>query len=232
MNCRKMKLGCNVDNTEELIPLSLLSQANYCLRRAALIWNERVWAESADTAEGRTDHEKVHEQRIERRGSEIKLFEYEVFSNKLSLIGKCDCIEAEMDANGCCLPSVDFPVRLFPVEYKHGKEREEFEYEVQLCAQAICLEEMFNTHIPSGAIFYIKSHRRHEVSFTAELRKAVEKTISRLRDIREDFLIPPPVYTVKCSKCSLLDYCQPDIQQSAKAYCETLKREARGELEL
>ena len=161
----------------EPIPLSRLSHAGFCLRRAALLTNEQVWAESADTAKGRSEHERVHTQRIERRGDSAKLYEFPVFSKAMGVSGKCDCIEAEASAQGCMIPALDFPVRLYPVEYKHGKLRAEQEYEVQLCAQAMCLEEMFQTQIPEGAIYYITSHRRYPVSFTAELRSLVSASM-------------------------------------------------------
>ena len=135
------------------IPLSRLSHAGFCLRRAALLTNEQVWSESADTAKGRSEHERVHTQRIERRGDSAKLYEFPVYSHTLGVAGKCDCIEAEADIRGCRIPALDFPVRLYPVEYKHGKLRAEQEYEIQLCAQAMCLEEMFQTHITEGTIY-------------------------------------------------------------------------------
>ena len=187
----------------EPIPLSRLSHAGFCLRRAALLTNEQVWAESADTAKGRSEHERVHTQRIERRGDSAKLYEFPVFSKAMGVSGKCDCIEAEVSAQGCMIPALDFPVRLYPVEYKHGKLRAEQEYEVQLCAQAMCLEEMFQTQIPEGAIYYITSHRRYPVSFTAELRSLVKETIERIEAFRRSFSIPPAEYGAKCKACSL-----------------------------
>ena len=141
----------------EYLPLSYLSQTDYCPRRVGLLLNERVWIESADTAKGRKEHEGVHTRRIERRGSQVRLFEYPVFSDMLGLSGKCDLIEAQENASGCQIPAVDFPVLLYPVEYKHGKLREEREYNIQLCAQAMCLEEMYHTTITEGAIFYLSS---------------------------------------------------------------------------
>lgn len=148
---------------EEYLPLSYLSQMDYCPRRVGLLLNEQIWLESSDTAKGRKEHENVHTQRIEHRGNQVKLFEYAVFSDKLGLLGKCDLIEAQADPSGCRIPSVDFPVLLYPVEYKHGKLRDEREYKIQLCAQAMCLEEMYHTTILEGAIFYISSHRRQLV---------------------------------------------------------------------
>ena len=213
------------DDSEYLL-LSQLTHAGYCLRRVALVMNEQVWAESSDTAKGRMEHDRVHDRRIERRGEQIKLFEYEVYSDTLQLRGKCDCIEGSADVQGCQIPSVDFPVKLYPVEFKHGKVRAEEEYEIQLCAQAMCLEEMFHTTIPEGAIFYTSSHRRLSVELTEALRQKVCKTAEILRSIRDGYLIPKAEYSAKCKKCSLSDICMPKVQSSAKHYCEQMRREA------
>ena len=212
----------------EPILLSRLSHAGYCLRRAALLTNEQLWEESADTAKGRLEHQRVHTQRIERRGSQLKIYEQTVFSNSLGIGGKCDCIEAEADKNGCRVPAVDFPVRLYPVEFKHGIVREEEEYEIQLCAQAMCLEEMYHTEIPEGAIFYISSHRRLPVQLTEALRQRVRETILVLDRVRKEFAIPPAVYGPKCRKCSILASCMPKLQASAESYCAQLALEAKG----
>ena len=211
------------------VPLSRLSHAGFCLRRAALLTNEQLWSESADTAKGRTEHERVHTQRIERRGESAKLDEFPVFSRTLGVAGKCDCMEAEADSGGCCVPALDFPVRLYPVEYKHGKLRSELEYEIQLCAQAMCLEEMFQTQIPEGAIYYITSHRRYSVSLTTELRSLVKETIQRIELLRRNFSIPPAEYGAKCKACSLKELCLPNVQRSALIYCAQLREEAMCE---
>lgn len=211
----------------EYLPLSLLSQANYCLRRAALLLNERVWEENAETAKGRAEHKSVHTQRVERRGTQLKLYEYTVFSDTLGLVGNCDCIEAVCSENGCVIPAAAFPVQLYPIEYKHGSVREEPSYQIQLCAQAMCLEEMFHTDISSGALFFISAHRRLEVLFTNKLRAAVENTAKELRTIRDSFCIPPAEYSGKCKKCSLNEYCMPKVKTSAQKYCEILAQEAK-----
>ena len=211
----------------EYLPLSWLAQAHYCLRRAALLLNERVWVENAETAKGRAEHKNVHTQRVERRGTQLKLYEYMIFSDALGLVGKCDCIEAVHSENGCIIPAAKFPVRLYPIEYKHGSVREELSYQIQLCAQAMCLEEMFHTDISSGALFFISAHRRLEVLFTDELRATVEKTAEDLRSIRDSFCIPLAEYGGKCKKCSLKEYCMPKVKTSAQRYCEILAQEAK-----
>ena len=212
---------------EEYLPLSWLSQATYCLRRAALLLNERLWMENADTAKGRDEHRRAHERRIERRGDQLKLFEYDVYSEQLRIWGKCDCVEAQRCEPGCRIPAADFPVCLYPVEYKHGSVREEPEYNIQLCAQAMCLEEMYHTHIPSGAIFFITAHRRLEVAFTSELRAKTKTAANALWEIRRTLKVPAAEYGRKCQRCSLKDLCMPKTASSAKAYCQTLTREAQ-----
>lgn len=214
-------------NDPEYLPLSYLSQMGYCPRRVGLLLNERVWLESADTAKGRKEHESVHTQRIERRGSEVKLFEYTVFSDALGILGKCDLVEARKSPSGCQIPPVDFPVLLYPVEYKHGKIRDEQEYNIQLCAQAMCLEEMYHTTIPEGAVFYLSSHRRQTVALDESLRRLVRETAEKLHQIRDTLSIPVASYSEKCRRCSLLEYCRPGISRSARAYCEQLAQEAK-----
>lgn len=211
----------------EPIPLSCLSQAAYCLRRAALLTIEQQWVENADTAKGRLEHKNAHTARVERRGSEAKLFEYPVFSDALNLSGKCDCIEVRFDKDGCHLPAVDFPAALYPVEFKHGKVRDEEEYEIQLCAQAMCLEEMYQTAIPEGAIFYISSHRRYPVAFTDALRGRVRDTVAAVEEMRRRFSVPPALVSAKCTRCSLREVCLPDLQSSAAKYLEKLTAEAK-----
>lgn len=217
---------------EEYLPLSWLSQADYCLRRAALLLNERVWVDNSDTAKGRAEHERVHTQRVEHRGDVVKLYENTVYSDELRLVGKCDCIEATRAENGCMIPAAEFPVKLYPIEYKHGSVRAEREYEIQLCAQAMCLEEMYHTQIAEGALFFITAHRRHTVALTEELRAAVRNTVQLLHQVRDDFAIPLASYSAKCKRCSLREYCMPKVKRTAKNYCEVLEREAKGEAEL
>ena len=215
---------------QEYLPLSWLSQVCYCPRRAALLLNERLWEESADTAKGRSEHQRVHTQRVEKRGDYLKLYEFTVFSDRLFLLGKCDCIEAVRDENGCHIPAADFPVRLYPVEYKHGTVRQEEEYQIQLCAQAMCLEEMFHTTIPEGALFFISSHRRVPVPLDEALRMRTEAMAAALWDIRHRLTVPAAQYSTKCRRCSLRELCMPKGKLSAKNYLLQLQTEALGDI--
>ena len=119
---------------------------------------------------------------------------------------------------------------LYPVEYKHGKLRDEQEYNIQLCAQAMCLEEMYHTAIPEGAIFYLSSHRRQIVALDEPLRRLVRETAEELHRIRDTLSIPAASYSEKCRRCSLLEYCMPGVNRSARAYCEQLPRSQGVEL--
>lgn len=211
---------------QEYLPLSWLSQVDYCTRRAALLLNERIWVENADTAKGRTEHSRVHDARVERRGDRLKLYEYTVFSDTMQVWGKCDCIEAQRWEQGCKIKAVDFPVMLYPIEYKHGSVREERSYMIQLCAQAMCLEEMFSTNIPCGALFFISAHRRMEVEFTDQLRSEVTERVAVLRNLWEVHSIPPAEYGAKCRRCSIQEYCMPKVKASAGEYCRRLAKEA------
>lgn len=159
------------------------------------------------------------------------MYEFTVYSDSLELLGKCDCIEANKSENGCHIPAVDFPVQLYPIEYKHGIVRDEEEYKIQLCAQAMCLEEMFDTEIPEGALFFISSHRRLEIVLDESLRQQTRKLANELHEIRKKLLVPDAVYSAKCRKCSLKELCMPKVKRTARKYCEALRNEASGEIE-
>ena len=206
----------------ELFPLSWLSQYGYCPRRCGLLAIDQLWEESADTASGRAQHDRVHTARIERRGARLSLFELSVFSRSLGVSGKCDCVEADLSDSGVPLPYGAGKYTLYPVECKHGVVRDETEYQVQLCAQAICLEEQFGAGIPAGAIFYIGAHRRDEVLFTPELRALTYQIAASVMDMLTSATVPPAVYSAKCRKCSLLDSCSPKLKSSARSYCQSV----------
>lgn len=121
---------------------------------AALLALEQLWTESADTAAGRAQHERVHTARIERRNGQMNLYELPVFSRSLGVNGKCDCVEAVEALDGIALPYGAGCYRLYPVEYKHGVVRDEEEYHIQLCAQAMCLEERLLCHCDRGNFLY------------------------------------------------------------------------------
>lgn len=207
---------------QELFPLSWISQYGYCPRRCGLLGLEQLWEENAETAAGRSQHARVHTARQERRGDALFLYETDVFSHTLGVSGKCDCVEAHADPEGVPLPYAEGTFRLYPIEYKHGVVRDEEEYLMQLCAQAICLEERFSCTIPEGAVFYIDSHRRFPVAITADLREKTIETARSIRTMLETQKLPQAKYSAKCKKCSMQELCRPKLKRSAGAYCGKL----------
>lgn len=213
---------------DRYIPLSYISQFNYCKRRVGLLMLEQQWNDSTDTVKGTAEHKNVHTVGTEFRDGKYILTEHEVFSRRLGLIGKCDAIEAVPCSDGVCLPLLDDQrYLLYPIEYKHGKLRTEEEYELQLCAQAMCLEEMYSAEISSGAVFYINSHRRKEVAFTEKMRQNVIETASSLTQMLDSKQVPCAKSSPKCSRCSLKDICMPDISSSISDYMKNIKKEIR-----
>lgn len=211
---------------DRYIPLSYISQFNYCKRRVGLLMLEQQWSDSTDTVKGTYEHKNVHTVGIEYRDGRYILTEHEVFSKQLGLIGKCDAIEAIPNSNGVYLPLLDDQrYYLYPIEYKHGKLRTEEEYELQLCAQAMCLEKMYSTQIKTGAVFYINSHRRKEVVFTEKMRQDVIDTALSLTQMLDNEQIPLAESSPKCYRCSLKDICMPDITFSVSDYMKKLKNE-------
>lgn len=219
------------DESRELFPLSWLSQYGYCKRRCSLLALEQIWQENEYTAAGRIQHKRVHSARTEQRGDVIHIFEMPVFSRRLGVSGFCDCVEAHLSPSGVSIPYGEGLYTFYPVEYKHGVVRDEEEYHLQLCAQAICLEERFDVQIQAGAIFFIDAHRRDEVLLSGELREKTRETAKEISDMIENQKMIPAVYSAKCKKCSLREACQPRIRQSSRAYSNQLWDEVVKEME-
>lgn len=183
---------------DALIPLSALQHHLFCPRQCALIHVERLWAEDASTAEGRLLHERVDAGRSETRPGVRIARGLMVRSLTLGVAGKADVVEFH-----------GRPPRPFPVEYKRGKPKAHRADEVQLCAQAICLEEMFASTVNEGALFYGTTRRRLTVAFDAELRALTARVAGEARANITAARTPPPVHKPVCRRCSLADLCQP-----------------------
>lgn len=211
-------------NRDDYIPLSYISQYGYCPRRAALLMIEQCWSENEYTAEGRAEHERVHTSRIEKRDEMVKVYETQLYSDQFKIIGKSDCVEFSRAADGAYIDILDGNYNIYPIEYKHGRVRNEKEYNMQLCAQAICLEEMYGIQINIGAIFYISAHRRIEVLFDETLRKETTEAVLQMLEISKTHKIPTAKYSSKCKKCSLSDICMPKLNTSAKKYMEGVRK--------
>lgn len=196
----------------ELVMLSALEHYVYCPRQCALIHIEQVWSENLFTAEGRILHEKTDlEGRTESRGDVRVARGLRLHSRRLGLVGKADVVEfhrVEDDA-AAKLAGVSGFWRPFPVEYKRGHLRHEEGFEVQLCAQALCLEEMLNVRVSAGALFYGKTVRRMDVAFDTNLREKTESVAAHLHEMIRSGKTPTARYEKKCKKCSLLSLCMP-----------------------
>jgi CRISPR-associated exonuclease Cas4 len=181
----------------EALPLSLLNDFLYCPRRAALKVVEGWRAANQHTNRGDIVHEHADLAGYDVAKGVTLLRALPVWSERLGLNGKCDIVERRADGS------------LFPVEFKLGKRRKWENDDVQLCAQALCLEEMFSGSVPRGAVFHADSKRRREVEFTAALRASTAAAIWELHDLCSTGRIPPAVFKPACEECSLFDLCLP-----------------------
>jgi len=196
---------------DELIPISALQHLVFCPRQCALIHIEQVWTENVFTAEGRGLHEKVHETETESRDGVRIVRGLRLRSLELGLVGQADVVEFHEDASGAAVPSLAGLHRPFPVEYKRGKPKVDVCDEVQLCAQAMCLEEMLGVSIARGALFYGRPRRRKEVEFAETLRQQTRDTAGQLHELFRSRQTPKAAYSKKCESCSLMALCMPKI---------------------
>jgi CRISPR-associated exonuclease Cas4 len=186
---------------DDLIMISALQHYVFCPRQCALIHIEQVWSESGLTAEGRIMHEKVHDEGNESRGAVRIARGLPLRSLRLGLVGVADVVEFRKVGKGAWQP--------FPVEYKRGKPKLDHCDAVQLCAQAMCLEEMLSVAVPEGALFYGRTRRRADVVFDESLRRETEQTAENARSLIAAGVTPPPVYAKRCESCSLIGDCMP-----------------------
>lgn len=194
---------------DDLIQLSALQHLVFCERQCALIHIEQLWSENIFTAEGRIMHDKVDTANRESRGSIRIEYGVPMRSLRLGLIGKADVVEFHKKDDRW-IP--------FPVEYKRGKPKPDDSDKVQLCAQAICLEEMMNVEVPEGALFYGQTRHRHDVRFDSALRAVTEDAAKKLRELIESGITPKAEYSPKCKKCSLVELCLPKVSSKASNY--------------
>ena len=205
---------------EDLIPLSALQHLLFCERQCALIYIEQLWTENLFTAEGKIMHERVDAgDRESRRDIRIE-YGMPLRSLRLGVVGKADVVEFHRKGNKW-LP--------FLVEHKRGKPKQDNSDKVQLCAQAICLEEMLEVDILAGALFYGKTRRRLDVIFDADLRRETEETAKRLHELIESGVTPKPVYTRKCKSCSLVELCLPERAGQMYSVKKYIEKAVQGE---
>jgi CRISPR-associated exonuclease Cas4 len=195
----------------DAIPLSALQHWSYCPRQCALIHVEQVFANNVFTARGNAAHTKVDQSHVERSSSVRIERGMPLWCDRLGLVGKADVVE--FDANGTP----------YPVEYKHGPRRQHIHDDIQLAAQALCLEEMTGQPVLLGAIYHFRSRRRREVKIDAHLREAVEHAIVAVRTLLASGTLPPPVNDARCRHCSLIELCQPAALSARKRYHALLR---------
>lgn len=196
---------------EDFILISALQHWIFCPRQCALIHIEQQWEENVFTAEGRGIHEKVHESGAENVKGIRVVRGLRLRSIKLGLIGQSDVVEFHEDSDGANIPGLKGKFRPYPIEYKRGKPKIDFSDEVQLCAQALCLEEMLCTSVLSGALFYGLPRRRKEVEFQNSLKQKTQEEVYRLHEFVLKRKTPRAKYTRKCKSCSLINLCMPKI---------------------
>ena len=207
---------------EDYLPLSGIQHFAFCRRQWALIHIENQWAENERTVDGTIMHEKAHSGDAESRGDVVIMRALRVFSATLGVSGECDVVEFHRNADGISLNGHEGLWQPYPVEYKRGKPKEHNADEMQLCAQAMCLEEMLCCTIPCGALFYGEPRRRTEVEFTPELRRAVEDSLNEMHDYYKRGYTPKAKPRKGCTACSLKEICLPKMAQrkSVAAYVE------------
>jgi len=206
----------------ELLPLSALQHLAFCERQCALIHLEQTWSENLLTAKGRQMHKRSDEYKVETRGNVRIVRSLRLQSLKLGLSGKADVVEfhkmekSENKITGTALPGVKGRWKPFPVEYKHGKPKKNPCDKIQLCAQAMCLEEMLDTKVLSGALFYGRTRKRLDVAFDDSLRNLTEFYSAKLHQLFKSGKTPPPVFEKKCKSCSLFSECMPRQTEKGK----------------
>ena len=196
--------------------LSGLQHLRFCPRQCALIHIEQQWSENFFTAAGRVQHEKVHGSTAESRKTVKTERNLKIASALLGVTGCTDAVEFYSDG------------KIIPIEYKHGKPKENTSDEVQLCAQVICLEEMLGCTITEGALFYFKTRRRIPVPITDELRRETIELAKRFHRFVADGQTPAALYSRQCESCSFIDECFPESagkRKSVRAYIERRLRQ-------
>jgi CRISPR-associated exonuclease Cas4 len=206
---------------EDLLPLSGLQHLAFCERRWALIHLEQQWEENLFTAEGKLLHEKAHSAEIESRPEVLVRRTLPLRSFRLGISGQADIVEflpCQAAERGVPMPRRKGLWKPYPVEYKRTRDKHgSVAYRIQLCAQALCLEEMLQVPVPAGAVFDGKARRREVVVFDEPLRQQVEQLAARVHQILQSGKTPLAIYAKKCEGCSMKPVCLPSVVESVSA---------------
>lgn len=203
----------------------------FCRRQWALIYIEQAWDENYYTTSGKIMHEAAHDDTfIEKRKDTLVTRGMSIHSDRFHIRGKCDVVEFIADPSGVVLEGREGLWRLYPVEYKRGKPKEHQADELQLCAEAVCLEEMFCCSIPEAYLYYGEIRRRVPVSLTEELRATLEATCQEMREDYARGYTPRVRVKQGCRTCSLRDQCLPELEnaESTNHYLDRVLTEDQG----
>lgn len=200
---------------EEFLQLSGVQHFKFCRRRWALIHVENQWEENYHTIDGELMHQHAHDGDFrESRGDVIITRAMPVFSHTLGVSGQCDVLEFYREANGISLAGQEGLWRPFPIEYKRGKPNPQAGEVLQLCGQAMCLEEMLTCEIPEGALYYGELRRRYPVEFTKEIRQEVKDCLEEMHQLYRRGRTPKVKPKKGCSACSLREICLPKLMST------------------
>ena len=199
---------------EDYLMLSGIQHFAFCKRQWALIHIEQQWAENYRTTAGELMHKKAHDEgSFEKRGDLLIVRGLRIASHELGLSGQCDVVEFHQSEEGIDLFGYDGKWIPLPIEYKHGTPKENKADELQLCAQAACLEEMFQTSISGGFLYYGENRRRSKVEFTEDLRSEMRKTAQKMLEMFKRGHTPNVKTSKRCKACSLANLCLPKLQK-------------------
>lgn len=210
-----------MNDPDDYLLMSGIQHFCFCRRQWALIHLEQQWSENRRTAEGRLEHSRCHDaSQTERRGRLLIVRGMKVVSHRLRLSGDCDVVEFRADPEGVLLQNTDGRWKPMPVEYKHGHSKETDADRLQLCAQAMALEEMLVCEIPEAALFYEETRRRELVPLTDELRQKTQAMADEMQQYFARDYTPKVRPGTFCNACSLKELCLPVLYQRAdpKAY--------------
>lgn len=217
---------------EDYLILSGIQHFAFCRRQWALIHIEQQWSDNYWTVAGQLMHEKAHnDELIEKRGNRIIARGLRVSSATLGMTGQCDIVEFHEDKEGIKIWGYDGNWEIVPIEYKRGEPKQGIEDEVQLCAQAICLEEMFITNIEYGYLYYGENRHRVQVDLTEKLRESTRINAQEMHSLFDRGYTPKVRKSNKCRSCSLKDKCIPKLQskQNVDEYIERHVRKEDGD---
>lgn len=204
-------------NAQEPLLLSGLQHFAFCRRQWALIHIEQQWSENVRTVEGMIFHRRAHDDvQFEARGDVLIARGLRIASQRLNVVGVCDVVEFHRDSAGIELFGREGRWSVYPVEYKKGVSKQNDADRLQLCGQAMCLEEMLACDIPEGSLFYGATRHREQVQFTDELRKHVSDMLDEMRQLFERGYTPKAKPTQGCNACSLKESCLPSLNKLPK----------------